>query len=69
VKIYVTDYKTWNFDWTIVRDEFPEEYKMDKDDGLSDQEFVQKTFYEMGDNRFSDLVGWPEEHSECEIVT
>jgi len=59
MKINLTETYEWNLKFKDIRDEFPDEYEMDKNDGDSDQDFVVRTIRELGVERFSDLFGMP----------
>jgi hypothetical protein len=59
MRIIGTTEREWQFKFKDVRDKFPEEYALDREEGLTDQEFVEKTFKELGEERFSILFGDP----------
>jgi len=59
MKIIGTTEREWDFKFKDVRDEFPDEYFADKEEGLTDPEFVERTFRELGEDRFSALFGEP----------
>lgn len=59
MKILYTEDKEWDIDFKKVRDRFLEEYKLGRESGETDYQFVEKTLREMGPDRFASEFGPP----------
>lgn len=64
VDIYLNINKEWHLDLETMIEHFPDEYKKDKEEGLTDEEFVRRTFDEMGEFYWEEIFGYGQEDSE-----
>lgn len=67
VDVYLDVHKSWSTTLDEIIEEFPDEYKSDREEGLTDEQFVERTFNNMGENFWEEKFGWGRETSDLEI--